>query len=230
MTKKIRQAVSRAPKSGPGAKRGKRPAEKRTMLSIRLNERERALLTEAASLHEQSPTGFIKSAAISHAAHVVNTSKKTTFDFGALESAVARLLFTTEFDREYRARYLTDPNANPASFEVLTYKGHVEEINEFDGQMGSLGGGDLPERWLRIDTDLPICDFDAETEVDNYINGDAPIIRDNRVPMTKKGFLELRRAARLGGAEILQRILEVRAKVYFGDEDLDEPIDPQTID
>ena len=48
--------------------------------------------------------------------------------------------------------------------------------------------------------------------------------------MTKKGFLELRRAARLGGAEFLQRILEVGAKVYFGDEDLDGPIDPQNID
>ena len=54
--------------------------------------------------------------------------------------------------------------------------------------------------------------------------------QERRDPMTKKGFLELRRAARLGGAEFLQRILGVEAKVYFGDEDLDEPIDPQTID
>ena len=66
-----------------------RSPEKRTMLSIRLNKRERALLAEAASFDKQSPTGFIKSAAISRAAHVVNNSKKTTFNFDGCAWAVA---------------------------------------------------------------------------------------------------------------------------------------------
>ena len=238
MATKKRQAVSRAPKSGQGTKRGKRLAEKRTMLSIRLNERERALLTEAASFHEQSPTGFIKSAAISHAAHVVNTSKKTTLDFAAVAQTIATLLFTEEFYREYRTKYFTSSKHHKSlhgprvrSEEILTLGESDDELDEW---IGAVSFGEIPETWMEIDTSrgrlgkvTPGGDKHFEHV---YVNPAAPIVRDDRVPMTKKDFLQLQRAVRLGGTEFVQRILQVGAKVYCDEEDLDEPIDPQTID
>ena len=231
MATKKRQAVSRAPKSGQGTKRGKRLAEKRTMLSIRLNERERALLTEAASFHEQSPTGFIKTAAISHAAHVVNTSKKTTLDFAAVAQTIATLLFTEEFYREYRTKYFTSSKHPVRSEEILTLGDSDDEMDEW---IGAVSFGEIPETWMEIDTDRhrveKVSPQGIKHVVHEYVNPAAPIVRDDRVPMTKKDFLQLQRAVRLGGTEFVQRILQVGAKVYIDDEELDEPIDPLTID
>jgi uncharacterized protein (DUF1778 family) len=232
MVKKKRQTVSDATKqSGQRAKRGKRLAEERTMLSIRLTERERALLTEAASIHEQSPTGFIKAAAISHAAHVVNTSKKTTLNFEALAHTAATLLFTKEFVREYRTKYLTEPDFPVVGEKVLTLGGIHDEFEQFVDH----GGADdtaVPARWLEISTERrsESADEPKRYTLPDFECPDAPIIRDNRVPMTKNDFLQLQRAVRLGGTEFLQRILEIGRTSHFQEEDLDEPIDPQTID
>jgi len=122
-----------------------------TSLSIRLTEQERKLIATAAELRDESPTRFIKSAAISQAAHVVNTSKETTFDFEGIAKKIATVLFAK------------------------------------------------------------------------------PVLQD-RNPIRGKDFFELRRAIHLGGTEFLKRVLEHGATHDFADEDLDEPIDPQTID
>ena len=61
----------------------------------------------------------------------------------------------------------------------------------------------------------------------------SPIIRDDRVPMTLADFQELRRAVRLGGAEFLQRVLEIGAARFFDDKkvlEIPEPVDPGNVD
>jgi len=238
MANKKRQTASDSKKqSGQPTKSGKRLTEKRTMLSIRLNERERTLLTEAASIREQSATGFIKSAAISRAAHVVNTSKKTTFDFVAVAETVATLLFTKEFDREYRGKYLTAEGYPALGWEALTQGEIIEEQNEWDGAGGTNTGTACPERWLELNTENWVKEHKGPGPGDDviwletrYEQPEAPVIRDNRVPLTKEDFLRIQRAARLGGTEFLQCVLQIGAKMYCEDEDLDEPIDPEIID
>ena len=202
-----------------------RSPEKRTMLSIRLNKRERALLAEAASSDKQSPTGFIKSAAISRAAHVVNNSKKTTFNFDGCAWAVARLLFTKEFEREYRIKNLS---GSPGGRQVLTMADTLDERDEWAGKDGS---GEPPEAWAAVDVGIENEGSMQDARETVFNNPEAPIIRDNRVPMTPEDFRQLRKAVRLGGTEFVQNILRIGKNAFFAEEEpLDEPIDPQNVD
>ncbi len=202
-----------------------------TSLSIRLTDRERKLVATAAKLRDESPTRFIKSSAITRAAHVVNISKKTTLDFGALADRVATLLFTKEFDQEFRTKYLTGSNHPVRSDEILTL-GDLDDENE--EWINNAAFGDIPETWMGIDTSThqvaKMTPGGDEHFVQEYVCPTTPIVRDDRVPMTRDGFRELENAVRLGGTEFLQRILEIGRTSYFREEDLDEPIDPETID
>ena len=64
-----------------------------TSLSVRLTEKEKALIAEAAESRGESPTRFIKSSALTQAAHVLNTRKKTSFDFDTVARRVGDLCF-----------------------------------------------------------------------------------------------------------------------------------------
>ena len=106
-----------------------------------------------------------------------------------------------------------------------------DESNEW---IGNVAFGEIPETWLNIDMETHEVEKVTPTGVKHvqveYLNPDAPIVRDDRVPMTKNDFRELENAVRLGGTEFLQRILEIGRTTYYQEEDLDEPIDPQAID
>ena len=80
------------------------PTKKTTTLSIRLTDKEKALITKAAGLQDdRSPTAFIKSAALTKAAHVINTKTENSFDFNALGERLVTLLFD-DFPKEFLAK------------------------------------------------------------------------------------------------------------------------------
>jgi uncharacterized protein (DUF1778 family) len=209
--KKVLQKHSKKPLQKSGK-------EDTTSLSIRLTHRERELLTEAAELRGESPTRFIKSSACTTAAHLMNTSRKTTVNFEALAHKIATLLFKdSEF--EYRIKALTGQKVKSTeghfvnevgSYEALTYGQLDDEIDEW---YGSAVFGSVPESWRSVDDE----------------SSESPIIRDGRKPMRREDFFVLRRALNLGGTEFMKQVLQEGLKSYFSGEPVDEPIDPRTI-
>jgi len=204
-------------------KHSKKPVQKSgkedtTSLSIRLTYKERDLLTQAAELRDESPTRFIKSSACTTAAHLMNTSRKTSINFEALAQKLATLLFA-ESEFEYRAKAFTsetqkDANGNvvevPQYNEPLTY-GELEA--EEDDWYGSRVFGPVPEHWQEVDEELTF----------------SPIIRDARKPINREDFFAFRRAVDLGGTEFMKQVLQVGLDKYFSGEPVEEPIDPRTI-
>jgi len=80
------------------------PTKKTTTLSIRLTDKEKALIATAAGLqNDRSPTAFIKSAALTKAAHVINTKTENSFDFEALGDRLVTLLFD-DFPKKFLAK------------------------------------------------------------------------------------------------------------------------------
>jgi hypothetical protein len=133
-------------------------------------------------------------------------------------------------EHEYRVKHLVKHATG--DWEVLTRKG---EEDEWDEWAGSGGAGQPPEAWAYVDLGV---DEDAtpERHITTYVNGQAPIIRDDRDPMTRGDFRQLQRAVRLGGTEFLQVVLRTGDRIYSSRGELDttieaiEPIDPQAID
>jgi uncharacterized protein (DUF1778 family) len=80
------------------------PTKKTTTLSIRLTDKEKALIATAAGLqNDRSPTAFIKSAALTKAAHVINTKTENSFDFKALGERLVTLLLD-DFPKQFLAK------------------------------------------------------------------------------------------------------------------------------
>src|SRR5262249_25968751 len=63
-----------------------------TTFSIRLTEPERDRVTKAAQLKGWTPTNFVRTATLEKAAHVLNTSQVTNFNFKRLANTVAEHL------------------------------------------------------------------------------------------------------------------------------------------
>src|SRR5438045_5669127 len=90
-------------------------------LSVRFTDEQRDLLVRAAELRGWTPTALIRTAALERAAHIVNTSRVTKFDFKGLASELAERLFqnrTIEYhltEDDYQAM---NEEHGPSSFDV----------------------------------------------------------------------------------------------------------------
>ena len=215
--------------------------EDTTSLSIRLTPQERTLLTTAAEIRGISPTALIKSSAISGAAHVVNTSRKTTFDFNKLARRITRLLFERKRSIEYlvdpRWKGSDDPDDGPCvsysewykSEEYLTERKKFDEramhLHHAHGEM-KFEHGERQEKWLTVETDPETGDPDDEMA----LRGNAPIVRRRYPAMTDSDYLELRKAVRLGGTEFMHMVLRDALESYFKGQCVDEPVDPSNVD
>jgi uncharacterized protein (DUF1778 family) len=63
-------------------------------LSVRLTDKQKELLSQAASLRGWTVANLLKTAALEKAAHIVNTSTTTTVDFKDVAGKVADQIFT----------------------------------------------------------------------------------------------------------------------------------------
>ncbi|MBV9548061.1 MAG: DUF1778 domain-containing protein [Alphaproteobacteria bacterium] len=85
--------AKKAPKRAPADRSSKAEEKDLSTLSIRVTEKDRELLAQAAELRGWTPTALIRTAALERAAHILNTSRATKFDFKVLASQIAARLF-----------------------------------------------------------------------------------------------------------------------------------------
>jgi len=150
--------------------------ESMTTFSVRLTEEQRDLVTRAAQLRGWTPTNLIRTATLERAAHLVNTSRITKFDFKGLASDVAQRLFEPRIVTHHLSR--------------------------------------------------------EEMEILLHDHPDAPAVIDVPVqPLPIDTLFQLKRAARLGGSEFVNLIIEFAEGLTASQRaDLPDPIDPAATD
>lgn len=90
-------------------------------LSVRFTDEQRDLLVRAAELRGWTPTALIRTAALERAAHIVNTSRVTKFDFKGLASELAERLFqsrTIEYHPSQDEFEAMSDEHGPSPFDV----------------------------------------------------------------------------------------------------------------
>ncbi len=115
-------------RKGGNEKKGRSSATKTTTFSVRLSKEEKDLLKRAAEREDTTPTQFLKSAALTRAAHVDNMNTSTSFDFDALRDRIIALLYN-DFPKEFLAKLTPTAEAD--------WKRRCEKYGKEDGMKGN---------------------------------------------------------------------------------------------
>ena len=97
-------------RTGGNEKKGRSSATK-TTFSVRLTKEEKGLLKRAAEREDTTATQFLKSAALTKAAHVDNMNTETSFNFDALRDRIIALLYD-DFPKEFLAKLTPTADAD----------------------------------------------------------------------------------------------------------------------
>jgi len=261
-------------RTGGNEKKGRSSATKTTTFSVRLTKEEKGLLKRAAEREDTTATQFLKSAALTKAAHVDNMNTETSFNFDALRDRIISLLYD-DFPKEFLAKLTPTADADwkrslqefardfeenleeevpvmPSDDEtnyaaVTRFEYDVKGFNDAFGGLTSLtqesSGVEFEELsdpstttlWLSID-ECP----DELRDPDHHCHGEpgysgaplaAPVIRDQRKPLSPEEARQLRDAVRFGGVEFIKDLLDHALERYELTVNTDsEPAAPDPID
>jgi len=202
------------------------PPGEPTTLSIRVTAKERKVLAEAAEVHGVTLTRLIKSAAVTRAVHIVNTSTTVSFDFDRVAETAADLLFTQEIPMRYRVAVFSK---QASEGRPLCNSDLDDEQTQWKSHSDWTSTGKMPVSWKEFKADYPQVLQEPQEPDPGAAGGNAPIVRMKRRPMSKRAFYELRKAVDLGGTEFLKKIFDRGKKFYALSDFPDPPLEPQAI-
>ena len=150
----------RTSKSKPSRAGAKGSQQESVTLSVRLTERQKSLLTEAADIKGWTPANLIRVAALDRAVHILNTNKRTSFKFKRIATTLAEFTFG---DPQF---YPADPQDRnsiekaPVDLDFLTtqlgvlWKSPGQELAAELVEAAKLGGNEFLDMFLQAALDV----------------------------------------------------------------------------